>query len=73
VAVSDRNTRSAKKAFYDQQRPTLFLLHLGCLLLESTLTPFGCLLIFSEESFRKLFSKNKHFSLAFFQKNRAHH
>jgi hypothetical protein len=36
VAVSDRNTaiRSAKKAFYIQNRPTLFLLHLGCLLLE---------------------------------------
>jgi len=32
VAVSDRNTatRSAKKAFYIQNRPTLFLLHLGC-------------------------------------------
>jgi hypothetical protein len=56
VAVSDRNTatRSAKTLLAS----TAFFASLGVFIVGIyTLTPFGCLLIFLEESFRSFFLK----------------
>jgi hypothetical protein len=64
-------TRSAKKAFYIQNRPTLFLLHLGCLFCYRILTPYRLFAHFFRRLPKGIFLKNNIIVLAIFQKNRA--
>jgi hypothetical protein len=74
VAVSDRNTatRSAKKVFYIQNRPTLFLLHLGCLKLHFVHSSVATgLCSFFWKIAKENPSKKQLLGLAIFQKNRA--